>query len=88
MEDIPTTTPNIALLLSRLQALNHEVTRNINKIVQRLDTFDPPMETPLTLLPAKHNIVDRKAEKERHKKRWKVELKDIITTPVAYEEVN
>lgn len=81
MED--STTPKIALLLSRLQALNLEVAKNINNIVRRLDTFDPP----LTLLPAKQNIVDRKAEKERHKKRWKVELKDIVDTSIDAEEL-
>ena len=80
MED--STTPKIALLLSRLQALNLEVAKNINSIVRRLDTFDPP----LTLQPAKQNIIDRKAEKERHKKRWKVELREIVASTIAVDQ--
>lgn len=76
-----TTTPKIALLLSRLQTLNLEVTKNINKIVQRLDSFEPPLE----LRPALENIVDRKKEKERHLKSYKVTLKDIVDTGVDYE---
>lgn len=76
------TTPKIALLLSRLQTLNLEVTRNINKIITRLDHLN---QETITLTPAKHNIVDRTLEKERHQKSYKVELKQIIDTAIEYE---
>ena len=79
--DADSTTPKIALLLSRLQTLNLEVTKSINKIVQRLDTFDPPIE----LKPALENIVDRKKEKERHQKSYKVNLKEVVDTGIDYE---
>jgi hypothetical protein len=76
------TTPKIALLLSRLQTLNLEVTRNINKIITRLDHLN---QETITLTPANHNIVDRTLEKERHQKSYKVELKQIIDTAIEYE---
>lgn len=76
------TTPKIALLLSRLQTLNLEVSKNINKIVARLDHLN---QETITLTPAKHNIVDRIKEKEHRKKQWKVSVKEIIETPIHYD---
>lgn len=76
------TTPKIALLLSRLQTLNLEVSKNINKIVSRLDHLN---QETITLSPAHQNIVDRDKEKSRHRKSYKVELKELIDTAVEYE---
>lgn len=79
--DIPTT-PKVALLLSRLNALNLELTKNMNQLTKRLSHLE---EESFVLQPAKENIVDRKKEKERHKKRWKVQLKEVLETPVEFE---
>lgn len=77
------TTPKVALLLERLNALNLEVTKNMNQLTKRL----AHLEEPLVLRPAKENIVDKKKDKQRHKKSWKVEVKDILNTPIEFEEV-
>lgn len=77
-------TPRIALHLTRLQELQNDLTRNMNRLVKRLDK-NSDEDNCLILLPAVHNIVDRKKDKERHKKRWKVKLYDIISSPVEFE---
>lgn len=79
--DRDSTTPKIALLLSRLQTLNNEVQKNMNRLVIRLDHLEKPLE----LLPSQHNIIDRKKEKERHLKSYKVTLKETLDTGIEYE---
>lgn len=73
-------TPKISLLLHRCLDLHNELTKSMNRLVRQLDKEDC-----LILQPAVHNIVDRKKEKERHKKQWKVTLKEIIDTGIDYD---
>lgn len=79
-----TTTPRISLLLSKIQTLNHQLTRSMNQLVLRLDYLE---QKPLELSPALYNIVDRKAEKDRRLKSKKVTLKEIVDTAVEYEQL-
>lgn len=81
--DLPTT-PKIALLLDRLHVLNLEVAQHMNQLTKRLTH----LEDPLVLRPAKENIVDRKKEKQRHKKKWKVEVRDILDTPIEFDTLS
>lgn len=79
------TTPKVALLLNRLQELNLEVVKHMNQLTKRLSHME---EDTIVLQPAKENIVDRKKEKQRHKKQWKVEVKDILDTPIEFDTLS
>lgn len=79
------TTPKIELLLSRLLVLNNELAKNMFTLVKRLHHLE---EEEIVLSDARHNIVDRKKEKERHKKAWKVELKEKIDSAIEYESLD
>lgn len=75
--------PRVALLMTRLMDLSRDFSVQLDSLNKRLNQI----EEPLVLLPARHNIVDKKKDKLRHQKMWKVELKDILTTPVDAVEI-
>jgi hypothetical protein len=77
-------TPRLALHLTRLQELQNDLTRNMNKLVKRLDK-NSDEDNCLVLIPALHNIVDRQKDKERHRKKWKIQLHDIISSAIEFE---
>lgn len=79
------TTPKIELLLTRLSILQNDLTRNMNNLVRRLHHLE---NEEIVLSAALHNVVDKKKEKERHKKSWKVELKDIVDSVIDYEPLD
>ena len=67
-------TPKIEALLNRLQVLNNELAKNMIVLANQLHHLEE--EEVIVLSYAKHNIVDRKKDKERLKKQWKVTLLD------------
>lgn len=77
-------TPRLSLHLTRLQELQNDLTRNMNSLVKRLDKSNYTDDC-LVLIHAVHNIVDRQKEKERHRKKWKIELKDSISSAIEFE---
>jgi hypothetical protein len=78
-------TPRLAQLAFRLAVELSELQRQTEKLMHHLhiDT-----EECLVLQKALHNVVDRKKEKENHKKRWRVAIKEIIETPIDYESLD
>jgi hypothetical protein len=80
-----TPTPKVELLLSRLVSLNNDLTKNMNRLVKRLGHLEQP--EPFLLHTAEQSIVDRKKDKVRHLKRWKMELKEILETPIEFQEL-
>jgi hypothetical protein len=81
--DAESTTPKISLLLSKIQRLNNDLQKNMNRLVLRLDHLG---QEPIVLSPSPQNIVDRKKEKERHLKSYKVNLKDVLDSVIDYDE--
>ena len=81
--DAESTTPKISLLLSKIQRLNNDLQKNMNRLVLRLDHLE---QEPIVLSPSPQNIVDRKKEKERHLKSYKVNLKDVLDSVIDYDE--
>lgn len=77
MEDPPT--PKIQQICFRLAILVSDLTTQLDSLTRRLGV---QTDDCLVLEAAKHNIVDRKKDKERHKKRWKVELKEILDSEI------
>jgi hypothetical protein len=77
-------TPRLAQLAFRLAIELSDLQRKTEKLMRHLhiDT-----EECLVLDKALHNIVDKKKEKERHKKRWRVTIKETIETPIEYESL-
>jgi hypothetical protein len=77
-------TPRLAQLAFRLTIELSDLQRKTEKLMRHLhiDT-----EECLVLDKALHNIVDKKKEKERHKKRWRVTIKETIETPIEYESL-
>ena len=77
-------TPKIAQHCFRLAVLAADLNKQIEKLQRRLH-----LETDIIVLNAAiENIVDKKKEKENRKKRYKVELKDMIDTGLEYEELH
>ncbi len=81
--DAESTTPKISLLLSKIQRLNNDLQKNMNRLVLRLDHLE---QEPIVLSASLENIVDRKKEKERHLKSYKVNLKEVLDTAIDYDE--
>ena len=76
-------TPRVAELLFRLSIQSAELQANMERLQRRLG-IDPEL---LVLNPAPENIVDRKKEKQRHRKRWTVVLKEIVDSAIEYESL-
>ena len=72
-------TPKIEMLLFRLSVLSSDLTRQLDNLGRHLHKTD---EETIILLPSHHNIVDRKKDKERHLKRWRIEIKEIIDSVI------
>lgn len=73
-------TPRIFDLLCKIEEHSSEIQKKIDSIKKRFQQDDC-----LVLRPAVENIVDRNADKERHKKRWKIEIKDVVESYFAYD---
>jgi hypothetical protein len=80
--DFPT--PRLAQLLLRLATQSSELQKNIETLNKRLG-LDSDV---LVLQPAVNNIVDRKKEKERHKKRWKITIKEVVDSGIEYDTLD
>lgn len=77
-------TPRLAQLCFRLALQASELQKHVDTLNKKLGVD----KDVLVLTPSFENIQDRKKEKERHKKLWKVQLKDIIDSSVdGYEEL-
>jgi metal-responsive CopG/Arc/MetJ family transcriptional regulator len=81
-----TPTPRVELLVSRLVSLNNDLAKNMNQLVKRLGYLE--QSEPVILRAATENIIDRKKDKARHLKSWKVELNEIINTAVEFETLH
>ena len=77
-----TPTPKIHQLCFRLTVLLSDLTTNLEKLTRRLGY---QTDECFVLNPSEENVVDRKKDKERHKKRWKVTLKEVLDTGIEYE---
>lgn len=77
-------TPRLAQLCFSLAVLSSDLTRQIDTLTKRVgcDTKEC-----LVLLPARQNIVDRKKDKEHHRAKWKVQMREIISDAVEFEEL-
>ena len=69
--------------MTRLIDLSRDFSAQLDSLNKRLNQI----EEPLVLLPARHNIVDKKKDKERHLKSYRMELKEILSTPVDAHEI-
>ena len=72
-------TPKIEMLLFRLSVLSSDLSTQLEKVRRHIHK---PDDQTIILLPSRHNIVDRKKDKERHLKRWRVEIKEIIDSVI------
>lgn len=71
-------TPKLQMLLSRLAVLSSELNENLSRLARHFHQTDDAI----------YNSVNRKKEKERHKKSYKVELKDIVDSAIDYEPLD
>lgn len=78
-------TPKLQMLLFRLAVLSSDLNENLKRLARHFHQTD---DETIVLSSAPYNIVDRKKEKERHKKAWKVELKDKIDSVIEYESLD
>lgn len=76
-------TPTLQILLFRLSELENELSTNLVKLNRHFEQTD---DQAIVLQSAVHNIVDKKKEKEHRKKSWKMEVKEIIQTPIQYDK--
>jgi len=76
-------TPRLAQLCFRLAIDLADIHHQIESITKRLGV---DTEDCLVLNKAKDNIIDRKKEKEHHKKSWKVEIKEILHNSIQYDK--
>jgi hypothetical protein len=76
-------TPRVQMLLEKIQGLNRELTVHMSTLVSRLTHMD---QEPIVLKAALYNIVDRKADKKRHQESTDVTLKEVVDSPVEYDE--
>lgn len=77
-------TPKIEMLLFRLSVLSSDLTTKLDNLKRHIRQTD---DETIILLPAEYNVVDRKKDKQRHLKSWKIELKDIVDTAIDYESL-
>lgn len=77
-----TPTPKIHQLCFRLTVLSSELTTNLQKLTRRLGY---QTDECFVLNSSEENVVDRKRDKEKLKKQWKVTLKEILDTGIEYE---
>ena len=78
-------TPKVAQLCFRLAVLSADLQKQLDALNKRIG-FDEAQ--CIVLDPALQNIVDKKKDKERHLKRWKVQLKDIIDSSIEFERLD
>ena len=71
----------MVLLLTRLVDLSNDLSTQLNSLVRHINQPD----TVLTLHPAPYNIVDKRKDKIRHRKSWKLELKEILDEAIDAE---
>ena len=67
-------TPRMMILLTRLMDLSSDLSTQLSSLVRHINQ----PSTCLELHPAPYNIVDKKQEALRHKKAWKIQLKEIL----------
>lgn len=77
------TTPKLASLCFQLIVLSSDLDRQLGNLTKKLGI---DKDQTIILLPATYNIVDRAKEKRRHKKEWKVEMRDIVKEAVIWDE--
>ena len=81
--------PRIAQLCFSLAVLSGDLTRQLDALTKRLGCpVDTPSDDCLILSAAPHNIVDRKKDKQRHQKQWKITLKEKIEESIEYERLD
>lgn len=78
-------TPKIEMLLFRLSVLSSDLALKLENLKRHIRKTDD--DEIIILDPAIDNIVDRKKDKQRHLKSWKIELKDIVDTAIDYESL-
>ena len=71
-------TPKVQDLCFRLTLLVSDLEADVKRLQAKLGVS----EEVFVLNNDPWNIVDRKKEKERHRKRWKVTLREILTTGI------
>ena len=71
-------TPKVQDLCFRLTLLVSDLEADVKRLQAKLGVS----EEVIVLNNDPWNIVDRKKEKERHRKRWKVTLREILTTGI------
>lgn len=76
-------TPRVREIILKLKQQIRDLDEKIEKLAKRYNLSDD--EEPLELLPAIENIVDRKKEKKRHLKSYKIEIKECMVDPEEYE---
>ena len=76
-------TPKLASLCFQLIVLSSDLDRQLANLTKHLGI---DKEQTIILLPSLQNVVDKKKEKERHKKRWKIHLRDVVEDSVPYDE--
>ena len=74
-------TPAVASLLVSLIDLCAQLTTDVDRLTKRLNQPD----TCLNLSAAPWNIVDRKKDKERLRRRWKVTLGEVLSEEIESE---
>ena len=72
-------TPKVQDLCFRLTLLVSDLEKDLSRLRAKLGVVP---EEVIVLNNDPWNIVDRKKEKERHRKRWKVTLREILTTGI------
>lgn len=75
-------TPRVADLCFRLAVLTSDLNTQLASLAKHLHAEDI-----LVLRNASENIVDRKKDKERHKKRWKIQLKELLNSEIEFESI-
>lgn len=76
-------TPRVREIILKLKQQIRDLDEKIEKLAKRYNLSDD--EEPLELLPSIENIVDRKKEKRRHLKSYKIEIKESMVDPEEYE---
>lgn len=81
-----TPTPKLQMLLFRLAVLTSDLDKNLKKLHGH---FHPPSDDQTIVLnPAVENIVDKVRMKKKLRASWKVEMREVITDAIEFEELD
>lgn len=75
-------TPRIAELTSRLASQLSDLNTQMEALTKRIGSSDI-----LVLRHSPENIVDRKKDKARHRKQWRLQLHEILAGAIEFEEL-